>query len=165
MNTTNESASTRRILIHRDGEQGGFEIETQGNGNTARIVTPHADMPEWALNEQLVSADMKERQDFYEKRIGAEGYAELIGKEEAIQFRDLKWDAVDNEGDIVTIEPNHSWRSENLADMLGLDPSVEAFDAMQADALIDTDKTQPTDEQTLAEAEGQNFGELQSVQG
>lgn len=160
----NDMTSNKRLLVHRDGEEGGFEIEPQGNGNTAKVVTPPNDLPDWAINEQIVSADMKERREFYEQRVGAEGYTDILGKEEAIQFQDLKWTAVDNEGDLVIIEPNHSWRLENLADILGLDTSAEAFDAMQHDAMIVADYTaNPTDEQTLAEAERQDFGAVKDA--
>lgn len=158
----NDTTSKKRILIHREGEEGGFEIELQGNGKTAKVATPPNELPDWAINEQIVSADMGERKEFYERRVGAEGYTDILGKEEAIQFQDLKWTAVDNEGDLVIIEPNHSWRLENLADILGLDTSAESFDTMDHDAMVVADYlANPTDEQTLAEAEQQSFGEVE----
>lgn len=156
------------ILISKQGAEGGFYIIPQGNGDTA---TPEATLlglidrnngiplPEWAEEDGLASADLKEHREWYTQRMGEEAYAALIMKPGVVlDVSDLKWDAVDEEGDLVEIEPDVSYRSERLAEMLGLDTSVEGFDAMQAELEIaSTYASQPTDEATLAEAEGQSF--------
>lgn len=129
-----------RILVTKDEQEGGFYIIPQGNGDTA-MIDRSEELPEWAESESLASADLKEHKEFYAKRVGADQYGELFSN--TMGFEDLLWDAVDEEGDIVKIEPDQAWRLENLADKLGLEP----FDELEATAEIsskDTAMGEPT---------------------
>lgn len=153
-----------RILIHKDGEEGAFFIEPMDNGDTARVCLD-TDIPEWASNDitSVATADLKERREWYTARIGQEGF-EQFASPDALSFQDLKWIAADTEGDLVEIEADHVWRSEKLADALGLDTSPEGFDKgiHGADievAVMETYKTDPTEEETLREVEGVGFVE------
>jgi len=142
-----------RILITKDEHEGGFYIVPQGNGDTARVEDP-ASIPEWA--EGLAVADLKEHREFYIKRIGEEGYAAMT--KDTLNYADLSWTAADQEGDLVAIEADHTWRSENLADVLGLEP----FDELNADVEVaSTMASQPADEKSLAEVEGKSFSDVE----
>lgn len=131
-----------RILVTKDEHEGGFYIIPQGNGDTA-MIDRSEDLPDW-LEDGLASADLREHREFYAKRIKGEAYPELFG--DTMNYEDILWDAVDEEGDIVKIEPDQTWRLENLADKLGLEP----FDALEADAEISSKET-TSGEPTLGE--------------
>lgn len=134
-----------RILVTKDEHEGGFYIIPQGNGDTA-MIDRSEDMPEW-LDDGLASADLKEHREFYAKRVGADQYGSLF--DGTMNYEDILWDAVDEEGDIVKIEPDQTWRLENLADKLGLEP----FDALDATAEISS-KEATSGEPTLGEVTG-----------
>lgn len=156
------SSNHSRILVHKEGEEGAFFIQPMGNGDTAS-VSHDTDLPEWASNDLqgLATADLKERREWYTQRIGEEGFQQFASPD-ALAYQDLKWTAADAEGDLVEIEADHSWRSENLANLLGLDTSVEGFDkgiegASVEIAVAETYRGDELDEMTLAEAEGKTF--------
>ena len=154
-----------RILIHKDGEEGGFFITPLGNGDTAK-VTDDVDLPDWASNEltAVATADLKERRDWYTARIGEEGFKEFASPE-ALEFSDLKWTAADEAGDLVDIEPDYQWRAENLATVLGLDTSVEGFDAMEGTSVESTYKGDTEGLATLEEGQQKPFNEKTAAHG
>lgn len=154
-----------RILIHKAGEEGGFFIEPMGNGDTAKVLDD-VDLPDWASNDisTVATADLKERRDWYIERIGEEGFSEFATPE-AIDFSDLKWTAADEAGDLVDIEPDYQWRAEHLAEALGLDTSVEAFDAMEGTSVESTYKGDAEGLATLEEGQQQSFNEKTAANG
>lgn len=151
-----------RILIHTEGQEGGFFI----HGVTGQIITTDEDheMPEWA-EEAIVNANLQERRTWYTQRIGETAFVAL-GTPDALEYKDLGWIAVDQEGDLVEIDADVQWRSENLAELLNIDTDADAFDktieGVTHEALIADDyRRNPTDEATLAEAEGKTFEEVE----
>lgn len=161
MNTT----ANARILIHTEGQEGGFFIDAL-NGQV--MMDGHTDeLPEWA-DEGIVNANLQERRTFYIARIGEQAFTGM-GTPEALDYKDLGWIAADHEGDLVEIEADHQWRQENLASLLELDTSVEGFDkgieGATAEAMVsETYRTNPTDEQTLEEVEGKSFSDVERQQ-
>jgi hypothetical protein len=157
---------TKRIAIVNGDLEGGFHIDA----TTFQVIQDGTDsLPEWA--QGVVVGLMGERNGWYEKRMGQ--LPEAVMKPDTIQFGDLEWLALDHNGDEVHIEANEEVRHQVLAGYLGLDISdAESFAASPvfanalARAEIDAGRfTQPTDEATLAEAEGQSFGEAKVVNG
>jgi hypothetical protein len=157
-----------RILIHTEGQEGGFFISAL----SGQIITTDADheMPEWA-EEAIVNANLQERREYYTQRIGEQAFLAL-GTPDAIEYKDLGWVAADQEGDLVEIDADTQWRSENLANLLGIDTDADAFDktleGVTHEAIIADDyRKNPTEEETLAEAEGKSFEEVerQAVNG
>ncbi len=157
-----------RILIHTEGQEGGFFI----SAITGEIIRDdHSEeLPEWA-EEALVNANLQERRTWYTQRIGETAFLKL-GTPDAIEYKDLGWVAVDQEGDLVEIDADNQWRSENLANLLNIDTDADAFDkaiegATHEALIADEYRKNPTDEETLAEVEGKSFEDVerQAVNG
>ena len=154
---------TKRIAIVNGDLEGGFHI----NATDFQVIQEGPDsLPEWA--QGVVVGLMGERNGWYEKRLGTQ-LPESVLKPEVLQFKDLEWLALDHNGDEVHIEADPEVRMANLATILGLDlTDAESFqnsDVIRnavATAEIDATRfTQPTDEVTLAEAEGMSFAEAE----
>lgn len=148
-----------RIAVHKDGEEGAIHIDRL----EGRVLTPADDRPEWA--DGLAAAMLAERVGWYERRLSSQ-LPEAVRSPDVIAFQDLGWVGVDAEGDEVELEADGEYRMEQLANMLGIDredyEDEKNFKDAIASAEVDhTYKTQPTDEATLQDAEGQSFTEEQ----
>lgn len=161
--------TTSPIAVHKAGEEGSFNLYPMGNGDTASF-DPNS-LPQWALDESIAVADLKDLKDWLlgsetsPPRIGEEEYNEMAlqGKFQTLEFDCIKWTCIDDNENLVVREASADARSEWLADLLGLEArEPEDFDAINADAeavhksYIET----PTDERSLAEAEGKTFEEV-----
>lgn len=150
------------ILVVKTGEEGGFPLYPQGNGNTATFDP--TTLPEWAINERIASADIGELKDWLISRVGPQQFEDLdkVNKFDQIEFDCLKFDALDEEENLVIRRPSEDIRSIWLAELLGLDTDVEAYDAMEATAIAvaKTYEDQPADERAFNEVEGQGFEEV-----
>lgn len=151
MTTHTIQTPSKGILITLEGHEGGFYVYPQGNGNTGTF-DPN-EVPDWASNERIASCNLEEFYKWTTERIGQEGTDKIVVPEGAIAFNLLQWDALDEHDNVVVIAPDLTARSEQLAKWLGMDTSVEAFDAMKADALIITKSYADTDEQSLKDLE------------
>lgn len=146
-----------RVMIHKNGEEGGFHIDAM----TGAILTPSNERPDWA--DGLATAMLAERVGHYERALGHH-LPETMRTPQAINYADLSWVGVDAEGDEVEIEASQDFRSEVISTILEIDTSVEGWEKLMENAIAGheadyTYMTQPTDEQTLAEAEGKDFSE------
>lgn len=154
--TTNNG---RTIPVHKAGDEGILTVDAM----TGTITTPAGERPIWA--EGLAVAMLAERVGFYERALGALA-AESLRMPEVFEYADLSWVGVDEEGDEVEVEASHSYRSEQLAMHLGIDTSEAGWDASLPGAVAEAEvahtyQTHPTDERTLAEAEGITFGQVE----
>ncbi|MER9178909.1 hypothetical protein [Mesorhizobium sp. M0767] len=162
---------TNRIAVHKEDHEGAIQLEAvtsmtkTGEPLTRWIVATAADeRPEWA--EGLAEALMDERATYYRTRLGS--VPENVAAPELLSANDLEWVGVDAEGDEVHVEADHEYRMGILATALGIDR--EDYDQernfqnsiAQAEA-THTYKTQPTDEATLEQAEGQSFTDAQKT--
>jgi len=155
MNTNNGHT----IPVHKAGDEGILLIDAM----TGQITTPSNERPAWS--EGLATAMLAERWGFYEKALGVQ-MADQFRTPEAFEYADLSWVGVDEEGDEVEVEASHEHRSMVLAAALGIDVTEEGWDksieGTVAEAeVLHTYATHPTDEQTLAEAEGVTFGQVE----
>lgn len=146
------------IPVHKAGEEGIITIDAM----TGQITTPSNERPLWA--EGLATAMLAERTGFYERSLGVQ-MAETFRLPEAFEYADLSWVGVDEEGDEVEIEASHEHRSMVLASALGIDVEEAGWDKALPGAVAEVEvlhsySTAPTDEQTLAEAEGITFGQV-----
>ena len=155
MNTNNGNT----IPVHKSGDEGILTIDAM----TGTITTPADERPTWA--EGLAVAMLGERTGFYEKRLGAL-LTEDLRSPEVLEYADLSWVGVDEEGDEVEVEASHEFRSVKLAELLGIDTTEAGWDATMEGAVAEAEvthtyATHPTDERSLAEAEGVTFGEAE----
>lgn len=156
---------SKQIIITKGGEEGSILIDHLDG----RVLTPADERPQWA--DGLAAAMLVERTGWYEKRLGAQLSAEQA-RPDIIAFEDLEWVAIDAEADEVHLEADADFRMETLATIMGIDredfDGVTNFQKSIASAeATHTYKTQPTEEATLAEAEGKDFEEAtrQAVSG
>lgn len=146
------SNNGKRIIVHKDGEEGAFHIDAM----TGQVLTPTNELPIWANG--FATALLSERVGWYEQRLGAQ-LPEGIRKPEALNVADLGFVAVDEAGDEVEIEASSEYRQRTLSVMLDIDTAADGWaDFMkqfEVGAEVDASySTAPTDEETLAEAEG-----------
>lgn len=152
----------KRIAIVHSGHEGGFFIDA----TTFQVIQEGDNLPEWA--QGVVVGLMGERNAWYEKRLG-QNLPQEIMKPQVMEFGDLEWLALDHNGDEVHIEADTEVRYNTLAKYIGLDLSdaesfmnSEVFRNAIARAEIDAGRlTKPTDEVTLAEAEGTTFEQVE----
>ncbi|KAB2661436.1 hypothetical protein F9K91_24880 [Brucella tritici] len=151
------------VLIHKDGEEGGFHID----GQTGKVMTSADERPLWAENYAV--ALLGERTGWFEQRLG-QHLPDGIRKPQIMDVRELGWIAFDEEGDEVEVEADTDYRMDVLAKLLDVDrmdfDQERNFKRSVAQAEVDhTYRTQPTDEATLAEVEGLSFQELENKTG
>jgi hypothetical protein len=150
------SLNGKKIIVHKTDAEGAMVIDAL----TGNIVTPADQRPDWA--DGYATAILAERVGYYEKRMGSH-LPDGLRSPEAINVDDLSWVGVDTEGEEVEIEAKAEYRQTMLSTLLGIDTSADSFDDFMAGegahtVMVDyTYQTHPTDEQTLAEAEGENF--------
>lgn len=149
--------NTNTILVHKTDEAGAIIVDRM----TGSILTPSNERPDWA--EGLAAAMLAERVGWYENRLG-KNLPDTLRSPHACNYADLSWVGVDAEGDEVEIEAAAEYRMTTLAAIMELDLDADNFElpvsGEVAHAFTDyTYTTTPgTDEQTLAEVEGQTFG-------
>lgn len=150
----------KHIIIHKTNAEGLLLIDALDGS----VITAPEERPDWA--EGLAAAMLAERNGWYEKRLG-KWLPDALRSPQSMNADDLTWIGVDHEGDEVEIEASTEYRTDILATLLEIDTSADSFelpvDGEVASALVDyTYMTAPTDEQTLAEAEAQDFGETET---
>ena len=150
---TNPTHPGRSIPVHKDGHDGTIMIDHM----TGQILTPAPSLPIWA--EGLVSALVAERRTFYIARLG-DDHGEL--SPESFNADDLGWLGIDEAGDEVEHDASGEHRMQHLAAILGFDMEEGTIDG--AVTSVETEhSTVPAsslDEETLAEAEGKDFGSM-----
>lgn len=152
--TTNNG---KRTIVHKNDEEGAIHVDAM----TGAILTPNEERPDWT--DGLATALLAERVGYYERSLGHH-LPENMRTPDAMNYADLSWIGVDAEGDEVEIEASQDFRSEVLSTVLEIDTSAEGWEQLMANAVAghESDYTymsQPTDEETLAEAEGQTFSQ------
>lgn len=154
------------ILVTKSGEEGGFHVYPIGNGDTGSFQANS--LPDWAADEQIVSANLKGLREWLTQRIGDDSYGEMkeAGTLSTLDFDLLDWTCITDTEELVERPANLDARAEWLADLVGLeDRSVEAFDAIKpdAEAIHKSYAETQTDERSLAEAEGKTFEEVARI--
>ncbi|WP_266031253.1 hypothetical protein [Brucella intermedia] len=154
---------SKHIAIVKEGHEGGLHIDAM----TGQITTLPDERPDWA--DGYAVALLTERTGWYERRLGQQ-LAENIRKPDVMDVRDLGWVAFDAEGEEVEVEADTDYRMDVLAKLLDVDR--EDFSANQRfkNTVVEAEVahtyvTNPTEEATLAELEGQTFGEVAKAVG
>lgn len=150
------------IIVHKAGEEGTMEVDAL----TGAILTQVDQRPEWA--EGLAAALLQERHTFYELRFGKQStqYAE-VAKADAIEYADLGWIGVNEDGDEVEIEASAEYRSEVVAKALGIDTIEGSLgDGVTHEVEVDTKRHTMSQHErnALEQAQTQGFhdGEVQT---
>lgn len=127
------SAESRRTayIVHKDEHPGTLELSPSG-----RVVTEAFDMPEWAGG--VVLALLAERTTFYTGRLGAD-MAEPMLTSNVINFDDLNWVALDDDGLEVEIIADDEYRQSTLAAAIGINRDTGDIDAAVTEFFIDRD--------------------------
>lgn len=104
------------IIVHKAGDEGVMEVDAL----TGAIITANDQRPDWA--EGLAAALLQERLTFYETRFGKESAQfKAVQQADAVEYLDLGWIGVNEDGDEIEIEANGEHRSEIVAKALGID--------------------------------------------
>lgn len=159
-----DATATRPILIayvHRAGEEGGLQIDRHTG-----TVLDAANAPDWA--EGLVNALLNTRLEFYHKRTGIPQTTP-----ELLDFRDLDWIALDEDGNPTELTADPEYRADRLAEMLGLETDIDKIDMTTArsdatvtEVLISMDRERTEDEVAAFEqSKEQGFGKLTGTSG
>lgn len=112
---------TKTIRVHHEGLEGTVEVDAL----TGIVLTNADERPEWANG--LTCAALQERVGYYfgtEKnapRLDRSRFEDKIIGADLIDFQDLGWVAVAEEGDVVELEANDEFRMEQVASLLGID--------------------------------------------
>lgn len=104
---------SRVKFVSKTGEEGMIALDE----GTGQLLTKLTEMPDWA--DKLATAGLAERQKFYFDRLGKES-PECIAhlSADTINFDDLSWFAVDDDGKTVEIEASGEYRLGIVTDML-----------------------------------------------
>jgi hypothetical protein len=136
--------SGKTSIVHKDGHEGSIVID----GMTGIILTPTDQRPEWVTEDNIAAAVVSERFAFYEKRLGPD-YARSIQFAELIDFRDLQWLALDEEGELLEpIEADAEYRMDIIAEAVGADREEGTISDVAYETAVSLDV-----ERTDAEAE------------
>jgi hypothetical protein len=124
---------TNRVtyIVHKEGEPGTLELAPSG-----RILTEQFDRPEWAGTAVL--ALLGQRNEFYQQRLGAE-LAEPLVSTNVINFLDLGFVALDENGDEIEMTADDEFRQNVLAAALGVDRETGDIAGSITDHYIDRD--------------------------
>lgn len=144
--------TNKMITIVAEGQEGSFQIDA-----LTGMVQNVQDVPEWATG--VATALLAERADFYTKRLGAEKAADHLSSQ-LVQFNDLGWIGVDNEGDEVSIDAGEEHRREVVAKLLGMsiDPAHGDIDQAHGPTMrslqleAEEEAIQTATEETIQEA-------------
>lgn len=104
----------KTIMVHREGEEGGLVISAL----TGEITTPQDERPAWA--DGLTVALLAERHGYYSKRLGGQ-YTPTMQHPDLLNYADLDWLAVDEDGEAVEIEHSGDHRMEVISTTIGFD--------------------------------------------
>lgn len=118
-------------IVHKEGEPGTLELFPSG-----RVATEQFNRPEWAGNAVL--AVLAERNTFYSTRVGAE-LAEPLLNTNIINFDDLAWVALDEEGLEVELLADTEFRQNTLAKLVGADRETGDIDGAIAEHYVERD--------------------------
>lgn len=118
-------------IVHKEGEPGTLELF-----NSGRVATEQFDRPEWAGNAVL--ALLAERNTFYTTRAGAD-LAQPLLDTNIINFDDLGWVALDEEGLEVELLADTEFRQNTLSTLLGIDRETGDIDGAITDHYIERD--------------------------
>lgn len=127
------TTDSRRVafIVHKEGEPGTLEISPNG-----RVLTEQFERPEWAGNAVL--ALLSERNTFYSTRLGAE-IAEPMLTTNIINFDDLGWVALDDEGLEVELLADTEYRQNAISAALGIDRETGDIEGAITEHYIDRD--------------------------
>jgi hypothetical protein len=152
----------KAIIVHKAGDEGVMEVDAL----TGAIITQIDQRPEWSNG--LAAALLQERHTFYETRFGKAStqYSE-VAKADAIEYSDLGWIGVNEDGDEVEIEASAEYRSEVVAKALGIDTIEGSLgDGVTHEIEVDTKRNTMTqhEREVMERAQSQGFhdGEKQS---
>lgn len=127
------SVDSQRVafIVHKEGEAAVLELNAAG-----RVVTEQMYRPDWSGNAIL--ATLAERNQFYSSRLGPE-LAEPMLTTNIINFDDLGWVALDDEGLEVELIADAEFRQNVLAAVMGVDRDEGTIDNAVAEHYIDRD--------------------------
>jgi hypothetical protein len=143
------------IIVHKAGDEGVMEVDAL----TGAILTANDQRPDWA--EGLAAALLQERLTFYETRFGKQSdQFKAVQQADAIEYLDLGWIGVNEDGDEIEIEANGEHRSEVVAKALGIDTLEGSLGAdVTAEIEVDTKRHTMTEHERaeLQQAANQGF--------
>lgn len=147
-------------IVHKEGEPGTLELYPTG-----RVATEQFDRPEWAGNAVL--ALLAERNTYYTSRAGAD-LAQPLLDTNIINFDDLGWVALDDEGLEVELLADTEFRQNTLATLIGVDRETGDIDGAITEHYIERDNAGYTLQDIADKADvDAHFGEgeRQTAQG
>ncbi|MFT3671276.1 hypothetical protein [Aestuariivirga sp.] len=148
---------TKKMLtIVASGQEGSFQIDAL----TGMVQNPQ-DVPEWATG--VVTGLLAERARHYDARLGAAG-ANAHLDNPLVEFSDLGWVGVDNEGDEVSIDANDETRREIVAKLLGLNTDPVHGDIEQANGTTMRSLQLESEEEAIQTATEETIQEATSAQ-
>lgn len=103
------------LTVHRTDHEGVLQV----NALTGIITTPNDERPDWA--EGLTCALLAEHKQFYASRLGEAGVKLASETAEMLNYEDLGWIGVDEDGNEVEIEAQAEFRMNLIADLIGVD--------------------------------------------
>lgn len=157
--TEHTTLADKTLLVHRKDHEGAVQI----NATTGIIVTANDERPEWS--DGLTVALINERDQFYTSRLGP-AYTNEMRRPEVLEYADLSWIGVDEEGHEVEIEADAEHRMQTLADIVGVDRSADATaehtkGTILAEAEVAYDRERTFEEQAaLEQAQQERVGKL-----
>lgn len=127
------SADSRRTayIVHKDGQPSTLELSPSG-----RVLTENFERPEWSGNAVL--ALLSARTTFYTDRLGPE-LAEPLLTTNIINYDDLGWVALDDEGLEVEVLADDEYRQNMLSATLGIDRETGDIEGSITEHYIDRD--------------------------
>lgn len=146
--------NVKPIIVHKEGEEGTLQVDAM----TGALLTPTDDRPAWS--EGLAAALLQERVTFYEIRFGkgSEAFKATVNAD-AIEFADLGWIGVNEDGDEIEIEASSEHRSEVVAKALGIDTIEGSLgDGITHEVEVDTKRYTMTQHERNAMAEAIDHG-------
>lgn len=150
MNTRERSVDMSPIIVHKEGEEGTLQIDRL----TGQIKTDNDQRPDWS--EGLAVALLGERNTFYQQRLGkdSEAFKAQALNTEAVEYRDLGWLGFNADQQEVEIEADMEYRSERVAQLLGIDTEAGTFGAdVMAEREVDAQPGRRTPGQATALSE------------
>lgn len=130
------------LTVHRTDHEGVLQVSSL----TGIITTPNDERPDWA--EGLTCALLAEHRGYYTARLGAA--SPLASGGEMLNYEDLGWIGVDEDGHEVEIEANAEFRMNRIAEVIGVNRETgEITGNVLAEAEIAFDRNR-TDEEAAA---------------
>lgn len=138
--------STQAYVVHMEGKPDTILLHSSG-----RIATEPFEMPDWAT-DGIALAKLSERNTFYLNRLGTELAAPLLNSN-IINYADLSWVAVDEDGEEVEVPASDEYRMGVLATVLGVDRETGMIEAAVTEHYINTAGEAYTAEEIISQTE------------